>query len=353
MAEADIFVDVDIPGLTPVPDTSVGLGIEPVVGKPTPADDGSRATIEQITKDRDAWKARAEGGDSKTLTQLAEERRAREAAEARAGQAAEGELRAKWNESVSQHDQLAAGVIQMREVIEVNKAALANAHADENLSPAERGRRIAEAHTKLSLAAADLRTLEQGEADAKNQIEHLKRTIQTARAAPPPEPAKPQAQPEPPKETSDQWIARFPQKTQEWLRSHQDFVSNTALNKKLVTFAEDYHDQGGKPLHDDNFIAALNKRFGFGGDDVKNDVPVLEVDTNSNHVSTRAAAPPSRNNAPTGQNGNSVTPTGRVRLSGEERDTALAMFPDLEHNEAVRRYARNKAEAIRDGKYAR
>lgn len=349
-AEADIFVDVDIPGLSPVLDTSISQGIEPAT-KPTP-DDTAKA-IEQITRERDAWKQRAEGGDAKSLASLAEAQRAREAAEARAGQAAEGELRAKWNETVNQHETLAAGVIQMKDVIETSKRELASAIADENITNAERGRRVAEAQSRMSLAAADLRTLEQGEADAKNEIERMKRTIQAARAAPPPEPAKPpvQAQPEPQKETPDQWIARFPQKTQEWLKAHPDYVSNTAMNEKLVTFAKDYHDGGSVPLHDDNFIKALNKRFGFGGDDVANDVPVMEVDT-TNHASTRAAAPVSRNNAPTGNN-NAVTPTGRVRLSGEERNTAIAMFPNDDQNEAIRRYARNKAEAIRDGKYAR
>lgn len=351
-AEADIFVDVDIPGLTPEVDTSIRLGIDAVTAKaPAPQGDDTAAALEQITKDRDAWKQRAEGGATQSLAQLAEERRAREAAEARAGQAAEGELRAKWSESVNQHERLAAGVIQTRELITATEQALARAHADDSLPPEERGRRIAEAHTRLALAANDLRTLEQGEAEAKSQIEHMKRTIQAART-PPPEARPPvQAQPEPPrKETPDQWIARFPAKTQEWLRSHQDFVSNEALNKKLVTFAEDYHDGGAKALHDDNFIAALNKRFGFGEAEVK-DVPVLEIDT-TNHASTRAAAPVSRNNAPTGNN-NAITPTGRVRLSGEERDTAFAMYPDLDSNAAIKRYAENKAQAIRDGKYAR
>ena len=142
-------------------------------------------------------------------------------------------------------------------------------------------------------------------------------------------------------------ISRFPSKTQDWLKTHRDFVTNGTLNKKLVTFAEDYHDGGARALHDDAFIEALNKRFGFGTQEAQVAKDVVEVDPSAN-TQGRTAAPVSRS-APT--MGSTVVSGSKVRLSQAEVDTATALFPDMDRNEAIKRYGKNKLMAIQEGKY--
>lgn len=129
----------------------------------------------------------------------------------------------------------------------------------------------ARAQRDLAKAAADLGGLEQVRGQWSGELDKAKRAYdQLATQAPQDrQPAKKEEvrEEQPQQRTAqshpDDWIGQFPRKTTgEWLKSHKDFVTDTAKHQKLLDFVNGYYHEGN-PLHTKDFIKALDQEFGF------------------------------------------------------------------------------------------
>lgn len=133
---------------------------------------------------------------------------------------------------------------------------------------------------EMALHAAKLRDLERGKESAEEHIETAKRDIQRhlAMRAEAEEAAKkaPKPEPEAPKQpTVDEWISRIPgEKTQAWLKSHSDFVTDPAKNQQFIAFANYYAAKNGGKLDHAGFAEALNREF--DPQDIEEDDDVAE-----------------------------------------------------------------------------
>lgn len=310
--------------------------------------------VAALKRERDYTRAEAEAARA----QAAEERNKRVEAEQREFQRTGQAIRAHGHATYSEHQQIVNAIHATKMEAESAKRDLQAAFADENLDAAERGRRVADAQERVALAAADLRTLEHGAKTLEAKLEEARYAIDSLNKAPPP---KAEPEPTPPKQaTPEDWISQFPKTTQEWLTEHKDYVTDPKLHRKLLRFAEEYHDEHGQ-LHTAEFITALNNKFFPKVEEpVVQEEPVVEEEV---VVEAEPAPAPKAKVAPAAPVSRSTTP-GRpspggnlkVTLSTDEQKHAIEMFgpgtkKNLDPQSALALYGRNKLKADRDGQY--
>lgn len=289
--------------------------------------------------------------------------------------AAEGRVKAeetaerRTREAMGSHwAKLHADKAQIEGAIAATQAE-ANAAERDLVAAAEAADAVKQAAAQRALAKAEavLAKLEDGRLAADAQIDETRRLYEERqrharepKPEPKPEPPKKaEAEPEAPR-TADEWIDKTARTAlgedgAAWLREHKEFVTDAKLNRKLLRFADDYvDDHGPAALKSAEFRAALNERFfpkADEGDDMSaNDDGEVDLAEEPAPPAKRTApsAPVSRSSPARPQSGN-----GKIRLSPDEQSIAAQMYPDLDRNAALKKYASNKARAIADGHYNR
>lgn len=368
IADDDLVIDVDIDG---------GIEADAPAAKPAPKFQGKPQS--RISPDLRAEWDRERG----ELTRVVETERTRAAdAEKRAQEASEKastrerqaisahleKLKSEWQSRNADKGQIEAG-------INAEKARVQSAR--EKYRAAREAGDVAaetEAVTAISDSQSIIHQLETGKVGAENEITRLEKLYeehaalardvleQEERKA---KEAKQRAETEaaakasqPKALTGDEWIESARSSVGDdgvaWLKEHKEFATDQKLNRKLFLFAEDYAlDNGQESLKSKAFLDALNEKF-FPNQESEGDDVAEEVDDEP------APAPPKKSavaSAPVSRSspGRSTTQVqnGKVRLTSDEQSIALQMYPDMDRNSALKKYASNKALAIRDGHYNR
>lgn len=319
-------------------------------GDPKPAAPSPDADrIAALERERDEAAARA----ADATARLTREAAARAEAEKTAGDRTEQAMRAHWAKLHSDHAQITGAISQTQSD--------ADAAQREYVAAMEAGEtsRAAEAQRRMSKAEAALVQLETGRIASEDEIARTKRLYESYDPRPAPKKeAEPPAQPEPQRApTPDEWIDStrnvLGDDGVKWLRDNKQFATDPKMNRKLLRFADDYADDHGQgALKSKEFMEALNAKFFPKADDMADD-DGAEVDT------ADEAEPPQQRKAQPSAPVSRTSPArsaqmasgGKVRLSGDEQATAVQMYPDLDRNAALKRYAANKARAIADGHY--
>lgn len=237
------------------------------------------AELEQMRRERDeATQRLTTEAEAKTKAE-AEAKQAREDAEAVTGKLGKTEnllhdrtiqgAAAHWRSVHSEHQQITGAIAQTE--------ALAASYEKELATASEAGDHVRVASTQRAIARAEaqLAQLEAGKSASAQEVERAERLYREVNAAPPveKEEPKPKTEPEvkkadaePAKVSPDQWIDNVRSITSDdaakWLKDHKDFVTDTAKNQKLTSFAQYYASKHGQAaLKSDTFVAALNKEF--------------------------------------------------------------------------------------------
>lgn len=244
--------------------------------------------------------------------------------------------------------------------------------ADDNLDPRERANQLVKVDSDLNAYANRIETLESGKrgvesrvADARQTYEETERRLASLRdKEPETKEAEPEKkQPEPKKAvTADDFIANAPIPARAWLREHKEFAEPDSKELRRLSayaaswLADNNRDPNDPKAWDDmdaaTFQKAMDAKFFPKAKEkeiVAEDEPEDEGRAEAQEAKTTKsyAAPPTRSSAPN-RNGNG---RGEVPLDSFEQDTAMKMYPDLDRAAALKRYARNKAMALRDGLY--
>ncbi len=301
-------------------------------GAQTPED-----AIDSIKKDLDAALRRSEEKTreaTETSRQLQEERAKREKIEGELANTTDKAFRAHYQAVTSEHQQILNGIHATKQEMDAAKIAYRTAFEAGDANAA------AAAQERISLAATDLRTLENGKAGAELAVREAESYWRAKQNAPKPEP-KTETQPQR-QQTPDDWIGQvrnvFGTKPAEWLEKNRQFVTDPKLNQKLLKFADYYREVEEKPLDSQDFIRALNQKF--LGEKVSDD----EVKPNGSAPQKKpaiASAPPSRG----GDYFNSRNlNAGKIRLPSD-----LARFCD-EAGLNKTTYAQSLVQLIKEGK---
>jgi hypothetical protein len=352
MADNEMLVDVDIPvDIEGAYDPETGLHkTVPAERKKGPPPEIKAEDFEALKRDRDAERAARAKAEQDART-------ASDAARATTGRLQETTVQAygahyaavsgrlhEINTAIASTEALANSA--ERELIDV-EAAIASA-ADDNERRLLAERKV-KAQRELSRAESELVALHGGKNRQEAEVGDAKRYWEAAAAqADAAAKAAPRAEPEQPKQlTPDEWIDTCPPATRPWLRDHPEWRTDPKMYKKILRFADEYvDDHGASALDSKDFVAALDARFFPQDDDVTEDPPA-EAEPRAR---TAPAAPVSRASTPNG----APAPSGgsKIRLSADEQATAISMYPDMQRAEALKKYATNKARAIKDGLYA-
>ncbi len=300
--------------------------------------DSARWQAEQIAKERD-----------KFVRERDEARQAYAGSERELGTRTSQAIRAHMHAVESEHQQFANALSAVKMEAESAKRDLALAFADENMDPSLKGQRVADAQERISLAATDMRTLEQAKIGAQQRLEEAQRAIASMAPHKDTQPKQEQQREviPPEQQTPDQWIKQFPPPTQRWLNEHKDYVTDAKLHRKLLRFADEFtDDHGNDQLHTSGFISALNDKF-FPKKETETVAKEddTEVDTTPQRRQTAPAAPVSRGSSSSSKPGMN----GKVRLSAAQQDAALKMYSDKTPAEALHKYAQNLKRLEQDG----
>jgi hypothetical protein len=352
MADNEMLVDVDIPiDIEGAYDPETGLHkTVPAERKKGPPPEIKVEDFEALKRDRDAERA------ARTKAEQ-DARAATDSAKVASGRLQETTVQAygahyaavsgrlnEINTAIASTEAIANSA--ERELVDV-EAALASA-ADDNERRMLAERKV-KAQRELSRAESELVALHSGKGRQEAEVQTAKGYWEAAAAhADAAAKATPRTEPEQPKQlTPDEWIDTCPPATRPWLREHPEWRNDQKLYKKILRFADEYvDDHGASALDSKDFVAALDARFFPKEDDDVTEDPPAEAPRARN----APAAPVSRASTPNG----TPAPSGgsKIRLTPDEQTTAIGLYPDMERGEALRKYATNKARAIRDGRYA-
>ena len=269
--EIQLGHDTDgMPMAVPGTKAATGKAIEDEDGG-EPARERTRKAEPSVSADeieaarRDLEAARREAAESRRLAEV--ERAARAKAEDQAGRSTEFGWRAHWakvNADAETMDGYIASTQSHLEAAERDLQAGIEANDASKISQATR---------LIARLEGQLDKFESGKAGAKAEIAKTEREYAAYAEAQKAAPAE-KAQPEPDKTapkapTPDEWIATHPRKTQEWLRSNKEYVTDPAKHAELMKWAnQQAADYGSHYIHSPQFLEALNEQFGSAEDDV-------------------------------------------------------------------------------------
>jgi len=368
--DMDVALDGDgLPKTVPKEPTKVAKAEEPAK-KQVEFDAGE---LDRLRRDLDAERAAkaavaAEAAAAKAVNE--EERRARAGLEKSLDERTAQAMQSHWARvnADAQAIDTAIGSTKQNMIVLQARIRQANEAGDHD--------KAGEAQSLLTDAQLDMRELERGKDGISAEIERVRGTLQSMANARVAEPEKKkveaevhQPDPTPPKHVSpDEWIdtvakEHIGDKGAGWLKDNKQFVTDPKLHKRLLRFAEEYaEDHGNAGLKSDEFLGALNKRFGIKGKEEASAEPeddgVIEVDTNPNpkeaepapKAATSAPAAPVSRGAP----GKASTGTpGKVRLSAEQYAIAPNLFPDMTPELARKAYAESLVRAQKEGRFER
>lgn len=357
----DIQLGQDEDGLPRTEPTEKALEAKKPVEKAKPTIDVDMLSKQLDEQKRSHEELRQAREQDRTEAQAAidAERKARAAAEGERDKNTDLAMRAHWSRVNAEHQALESAVTSTKQLADSARAEIRAAKEAGDLD-----RELA-ASDRLIEATADLRELERGRHGAKAEVERAREAFQAAAKEPAREERKPDPKPadEPKKApTPDEWIANCPSATQPWLHAHKEYVTDTRLRARLERYAVDWADEKGADLHDPKavtkalndpeFIEALDRKFFPKA----KDEPDEEYETVDEEPVVAQAEKPRRSTpaAPVSRPTSSNRAAGgktEIVLSGMEQKTALEMYPDLDRSSALKRYAKNKAMAQRDGLY--
>jgi hypothetical protein len=177
------------------------------------------------------------------------------------------------------YGQIASAIETLTQMRAMAKDHLRRANEDDNLTPADRATRIAEATDQLTAINSRMETLETGKrgaegrvGEAKHAWEETERRLQALRDAPPPK----REQPQPKIPTTDEFIHTAPPAVQEWLREHREYATHNSDEQGLLNaFANKWviqHKRDVKSLDTPEFREALDREF-FGDNMAPEDPP--------------------------------------------------------------------------------
>lgn len=327
-------------------DKSVTIALEPegTVVLDKEADDEAQRLASQEEPKKPAAKGGAQGNEDGTedlkkqledlrkaneesSRRIQEEIAARQAAEARVREREQEASQSKIRAEDAEYDAIlnAIGAAESEAEGAQRDIALATEAAD--------AKAVAEASRRLARAESRLSQLEDGKAAA----EHA-RSVAAARAKEAP------AQREVTKPTVEQYIDQLPNllpSQRDWLRSHQDALTDTRKNLRLQGAHVEAEDQGFRP-GTQKYFAYLEQRLGYAEpeDNVSDD-----NDDDSRSSSRVVSAPPSRSatNPGTGRPSNT-----RITLTPEQREVArLSGIDEITYARQLQRLQGLKA----DGHY--
>lgn len=336
--------DEDLIQITPDEDTSlIEIAPDPVaeaaVEKPVkerrerkPAEPmAPEDAVDDIKRELEASRAQAEARAREaeaTLRALEAERASRVKLEDDLLSLRDQGLRSQWHLVNSELQQIANGIASINQEREAAKRDYKIAFE------ANDAEAVASAQERMALAAADLRTLEQGKVGAEQEVRRTEAIIRRAReaaaAAEPRRAEQPRAEPQPEKKTQtpDDWIGQvrnvYGAKPADWLKEHPEFVTDPKLNQKMLKFAEAYQTIEEKPLDSKEFITALNSKFFPQETDMADEEDHIEPEVEQPKPQARKSAPA----APVSRNASPSQPSssgGQFKLTQEQ----FAIAPDL------------------------
>ena len=315
-------VEVKDPSLIEIPSDMIQLGFTAdgmPIAEPTDKaiaegkEEDPKATLaelEQMRRERDEATQRLTAeAEAKTKAE-AEAKAAREAVET-----VTGELATSKSQTLDAHYQKSYREFQAKEGIVRELAssmaayeAQAEALSQQALAAEEAGdkAKAIDLNRKISRTEAYIAQLEAGKSQAVAEAEEAKYKFQDAdklirTPAPKKEEPKPKVEPEakkadaePAKVSPDQWIDNVRSITSDdaakWLKDHKDFVTDTAKNQQLTSFAQYYASKHGQAaLKSDTFVAALNNEFFPEEETMTEETPAPKVQA---EAKTKAKATP-------------------------------------------------------------
>jgi len=346
-----IDVDIDIPsgvdaalGWLP-PEEPKAKDTKPArERKPEPADDVietiRKEHAEALRRKEDEWKTQVESRDAR-LT--------------------EAEKKAKDNEyyaARAHYDKVASDTSNIETALNAQKQWIEFQKREELAAEDAGDKRAAQnAREAIAVAAAHMAQLEAGKSGVEQELLRAKRLVESV-VANQDAPKREEPKKEEPKQlTPDDYITSIRQgvgtKVADWLNENREFITDSKLNTKFLKFADYFTTVEEKPLNSREFLEALNAKFGLSEEAQEEEASEEDTEVETEPEPKKkpvVAAPVSRNSAP--KNGsNGVSSGGKVRLNPDEQSMATQMYPNLSAQEAREKYARNKAMAIRDGKY--
>lgn len=341
----------------------------PTVAKPDPRDAEIRRAQDDLRREQaERTRIQKELEEERARGQTDQERMGRLEAETyrRTGQA----LYAHGQSIYAEHQQVVNALHACKMEMDSAKRELEIALADDNLEARERARRIADANERIGGAAADQRSLESGKVQLEDRLRDARSAMEQHQRQRP-DPRQPERreerreeQPRTPQTDSEKfeaYLSQFPKVSQDWLREHPEYVRDMKLNKKLIAAASQW-DADEKPLHTADFISHLNSTFfpkpkeesvTQEDDGQAEEIDVTPEPAPAPKAKSAPAAPVSRSAAPARP---SAKTDVRVRLTPAEQEHAMQMFGpgtklNLNREDAIKRYGRNKLQAEADGKY--
>lgn len=368
----DLIIDIDS-GVAELatPSKPIGpTGVRPSAlakggpAKPAVAPDADRIAV--LERERDAAAA-ARDAERARVAEVTERytREAARAAEAErmAGERTEQAMRAHWERMKSEHSQIVGAIAQTQSEADIAQREYVSATEAGDAASAAKAQRA------MSRAEAALMQLESGRTASEQEIARTRALFENHEVRARQPERHPERQPEPkeqPKEperapTPDEWIdgARgvLGDDGAAWLREHKEFADvSSKMNRKFVRFADDYAEDHGKDaLRSPQFLAEVNAKF-FPQAEAETDetgegsadVDLTEDQPAQPQRKAAPSAPVSRSSPARPQQ---TTGGGRVRLSTDEQAIATQMYPDMDRNSALKKYASNKARAMADGLY--
>lgn len=329
---------------------------EPKTEKEAEKPDTRDADIVELQRERDAERLARQRLTADANAKIEAERRARAEAESDRDKHRDQTLRAHWAKVNAENDHVESVLAAQKAEIANLKSQMKSANENAQFDVA------ADLQERLATAAFQAAQLEQAKRGTAAEVERAREAFR----APPPQQAKKEVVEEPVVEepkptrqpTPDEWISQFPRKTQSWLKENKDYVTDPDKHKKLIEFANEWaQDYGQNTLHTPPFIEALAAKFNPPKPKkAEQEKPMsgkeAEVDVTESPVKKGASLPsaPVSRSSPAQPSGSGAM--GKVRLSADEQNTAAMMYPNMDRQSALKKYAANKLRATADGMYA-
>lgn len=281
---------------------------------PAPKDNIEVAAAEAAPKPEEKPILKPEEGIDKLKQQLAEERSAREEAEARLREASESEVRARTDSLDTQIHLVTTAIEKFEQQKQVLKANYAQALADQDYNAA------ADIQASMAENAADLVNLKQGKVALEKQ----------------PKP-QPRAQPD----IVEQFVQNMTPRSASWVRAHPDFVRDARKNAKMIA-AHNFIKDDVK-VDSDEYFSKIEEMLGLQATPDPETPTPEEIDPMAETAKpVRKAAPAA---APVTRSGNGAGKrTNTVTLTAEEREMARM------NEQTDEEYARNKVALQKEGR---
>lgn len=253
--------------------------------------------------------------------QLAEEKSARQAAEARANEAAHGEAKAKGEVQTTQLDMIKGAIDRVTQTNDALEEQYANAMAAQDWKAA------AKAQRQMADNSAKLAQLEAGRVALEKA---------------------PKPTPRAPVDPVEHFASQLTAPSAAWVRAHPEFVRDAHKNRQMIA-AHELALARGYEADTPQYFASIEKTL-----DVAPAVTRNETKTNGDDDPMADAAKPVERAAPAAApvsrnvNGSNGSRQGTVKLTPEEAEVARMMFPDSK--DPLKEYALNKVALKKEGK---